>query len=221
LAGDVGDVRVTAKINASLKAYRWTARAASDALGAAVGALAKDDALLRRLAAFTDTEDTKAAESMLREIETSAVGALLQPLAESKDGKSADIPRPEEYSAPGSGYFFARCQIGDTLELGVLLWPGTVRRWLEKDAPKPARMPGNTVSRSSALDTQTVSVEIVAGEAELVLEELRGLSEGVVIKLDRRLDQPLSVRLVGDGVVCAGHLGSNGSRRAVQVIAKN
>jgi flagellar motor switch protein FliM len=61
----------------------------------------------------------------------------------------------------------------------------------------------------------------MAGEAELVLDELRGLSEGVVIKLDRRLDQPLSVRLTGDGVVCTGHLGSNGSQRAVQVIAKN
>lgn len=220
LSGDVGDVRVTAKPNATLKGYRWTVHTGPENIGAAVGVVAKDDSLVRRLAALGDSDDTKTVETLLREIETSAIDALLGSLIDSADNKAADIPRSDEYLAPGNGYFFARCEFGDTLELSVLLWPGTVRAWLEKELPRTARRLG-TVSRLNALDTQTVTMEIIAGEAELALDELRGLSAGVVIKLDRRLDQPLPVRLTGDGIVCVGHLGSNGEQRAVQVATKN
>jgi len=59
--------------------------------------------------------------------------------------------------------------------------------------------------------------EAVAGEAELALEELTTLAVGDVIRLNRKISEPLQLRVRGGGVVCAARLGSTTGRTALQL----
>ena len=62
-------------------------------------------------------------------------------------------------------------------------------------------------------------LEVYAGESELALPELATLAIGDVIKLDRRLEDPALVKLGAGAPLCAGHLGTDGNHKAVQLAA--
>jgi flagellar motor switch protein FliM len=70
---------------------------------------------------------------------------------------------------------------------------------------------------SRALQTQRVVLDGVAGEAELALEDLTTLAVGDVIKLNRRISEPLQLCIRGGGVVCAARLGASKGRTALQL----
>ena len=82
--------------------------------------------------------------------------------------------------------------------------------------PRPAvGSPVEPVSR--ALQAQVVELDGIVGEAELAVEELSTLAVGDVIRLNRKISEPLQVRLGGGAVVCAARLGSLKGRTAVQL----
>jgi flagellar motor switch/type III secretory pathway protein FliN len=211
----VPDVTVQTEADAT-REYSWTARQLASGAGIAVGTPADDTSLRLVLTGTVDASSVDVNDPVLAELEKSAIRALFDLLLHAAESTSTDTPSPQEYRVPGSGYVMLRCRFENAFELSILLWPKTVDQWLGQKTEKAARKV--SVSRLEALDSQTVTLDVVVGEAEIAFEELRGLCEGVVIKLDRRLDQPLQLRLVGDGTVCSGHLGLNDDRRAVQVV---
>ena len=118
---------------------------------------------------------------------------------------------------PGVGdcFVFGRCQLG-SLSLLVVLWPGTVLASLAPAAPRNFNSsPVEALSR--ALQAEAVVLEGIAGEAELAIEELSTLAVGDVLKLDRRISEPLQVRIQGGGVVCTARLGASLGHTALQL----
>jgi flagellar motor switch/type III secretory pathway protein FliN len=192
----------------------WTVRQRTAEVAAAVGLSTSAASSLRRcLTGIAESTD----DAVLHEVDDAAVSSLLQLLLGTGECGNGEVPTPQAVAAPGSGYVSMKCRFDDGFELDVLLWPKTVEAWLSEAAAKTSQK-RVSVSRLDALDSQTVTIDVVAGEAEIAFEEFRSLCAGVVIKLDRRLDQPLHLRLAGEGVVCSGHLGVNDDRRAVQVV---
>jgi len=201
----------------SIELRDWTAKRVGTETAAAVGIKKGDTSLRVSLTGTAEQSSLDLEDPMLEELERKAIQALLESSLGSGDRTDIDMPAPQEFEARGSGYVVLQCRWEGALELHLLLWPKTVEAWLGQAGTKTARRV--SVSRLDALDTQTVKLEVIAGEAEIAFDELRSLCEGVIIKLDRRLDQPLQLRVQGDGVVCAGHLGLNDDRRAIQVVA--
>jgi flagellar motor switch/type III secretory pathway protein FliN len=217
LSGELGAPHVTTQSEVSSDEVRWVARAATDGRGAAIG-LPSIESLQQRLTA--SLEFFKPTHSPLfRELEEAAILSLGHSLV-GTEGEVVTFPSTQDIQAPGSGYVLLRCGFEDDFALHLLLWPKTVEEWLV-DGGVQTRRPRVSVSRMEALDSQTVRLEVLAGEAEIAFEEFRSLCEGVVIKLDRQLSQPMQLRLVGDGVVCAGHLGVSEDRRAVQIVTSD
>jgi Type III flagellar switch regulator (C-ring) FliN C-term len=117
---------------------------------------------------------------------------------------------------PTDGQVFGHCRLGDVLELIITIWPETVQRCLAIEAPRRvATAPLEPLS--GALQTQRVVLEGIAGEAELALEELTTLAVGDVIRLNRRISEPLQVCIRGGGAVCAARLGASAGRNALQL----
>ncbi|HKQ31376.1 MAG TPA: FliM/FliN family flagellar motor C-terminal domain-containing protein [Burkholderiales bacterium] len=199
-----------------LPACTWTARRIGTE-SVAIGVTAGDTSLRSGLVGTAEQSSLDLDDPLLGELERKAVQALLDALIESGNRADVDMPSSQEIQAPGSGYAALHCRWSETLEIHLVLWPQTVQAWLGQSTVKTTQRV--SVSRIDVLDSQTVKLEVVAGEADIAFDELRSLSEGVVIKLDRRLDQPLQLRLLGDGAVCAGHLGVREDRRAIQIVA--
>lgn len=222
LCGDssVPQVTVTELDSKSYEAQRWSVCVGANGLVIAGGVRTGDDALRRRLTGSSEQIPVNTRGPLFETLEQSAIKALLDLLLGATVKECAVMALPAEFLAPGSGYVFALCRFDEAFDLGVLLWPQTVRAWLDGKLPSTAPGRKAVASRHDALGSQTVALEVVAGEIDIVFDELRALSEGVVIKLDRRLDHPLQVRLAGDGVLCAGHLGLNGERYAVQLVTE-
>ena len=114
------------------------------------------------------------------------------------------------------GQVFGHCRLGDTLDLIITIWPETVQRCLASDAPRRAAA-APVEPLSGALQAQRVVLDGVAGEAELALEELTTLAVGDVLKLNRKISEPLQVRIRGGGVVCAARLGASKGHTALQL----
>jgi len=114
------------------------------------------------------------------------------------------------------GGVLGHCRIGDTLDLLITLWPDTIHRLLVPDAPRRGvATPLEPLSR--ALQAERVVLNGIAGEAELALEDLTTLAVGDVIKLNRKISEPLQVCIRGGGVVCAARLGASKGRTALQL----
>jgi hypothetical protein len=93
------------------------------------------------------------------------------------------------------------------LEFQVVLYPRLTASYLGRSQARKRRF-GGLVRVHSAAVAQKLTLDICAGEAELTLPELA--------TLERRLDQPLHVKIAGGPLVCAAFLGSRERRRAVQ-----
>jgi hypothetical protein len=117
---------------------------------------------------------------------------------------------------PADGQVFGHCRLGEALDLIITIWPETVQRCLAPDAPRRAAVvPVEPLS--GALQAERVVLDGIAGEAELALEELTTLAVGDVIKLNRKISEPLQVCIRGGGVVCAARLGASKGRTALQL----
>jgi hypothetical protein len=123
---------------------------------------------------------------------------------------------PAFAGGPADGRVFGHCRLGDALELIITIWPETVQRCLAADAPRRAAA-APVEPLSGALQAQIVVLDGIAGEAELALEELTTLAVGDVIRLNRRISEPLQVCIRGGGAVCAARLGASKGRTALQL----
>jgi len=123
---------------------------------------------------------------------------------------------PAFAGGPADAQVFGYCRLGDSLDLVITIWPDTVQRWLAVEAPRRVAAPP-VEPLSGALQAQVVVLDGIAGEAELALEELTTLAVGDVIRLNRKISEPLQLRVRGGGVVCAARLGSTTGRTALQL----
>lgn len=114
------------------------------------------------------------------------------------------------------GFVVARCRLND-VEIYLVSYPSVTNAFLGINPATSKRRLGNLASRQSALTSQTAHVEVCAGDAELALPELATLTVGDVITLDRRLQDPALVKFGNGTVICAGYLGTQGERKAVQL----
>jgi hypothetical protein len=124
---------------------------------------------------------------------------------------------PPWAEGPHDGRVVGHCRVGNELELLISLCPQTVQRCLALDAPRGAAAVGTLEPLSTALQSEMVVLEGIAGEAELALEELTTLAVGDVIRLNRKISEPLQVCVRGGGVVCAARLGASRGRTALQL----
>jgi len=155
---------------------------------------------------------------LLEELGQSVLNAALAIPAASAEGGLvwSRAPAPDLAGGPGDGRVLGHCTLGDTLQLVMTLWPETVQRCLAVEVPRSAgQAPIEPLSR--ALQEEAVALEGIAGEAELALEELTTLAVGDVIRLNRKISEPLEVRIRGGGVVCEARLGVSKGRTALQL----
>jgi len=155
---------------------------------------------------------------LLEELGQSVLNAAFAMHSASAEGGPtwSRAPAPDLTGRPADGQVLGYCSLGDTLPLVVTLWPETVQRCLAAEAPRSeGQAPIEPLSR--ALQAEMVVLEGIAGEAELVLEELTSLAVGDVIKLNRKISEPLQVRVRGGDVVCEARLGVSRGRTALQL----
>jgi hypothetical protein len=156
------------------------------------------------------------ASSVNEQLVRALVTALFR--AAGKDGvKSPSVLESDEVRKNAAD-IVVQCVLGAEAELWFRLGPKTIDIWVANVAapvaPRTALVPAR-----EAVAGRAVSLRTFLGEAELTLNELQTLGVGDVIRLDRKLDQPLVVRL-SDVSVCTGYLGTIGDRKAVQLAAK-
>jgi flagellar motor switch/type III secretory pathway protein FliN len=72
-------------------------------------------------------------------------------------------------------------------------------------------------SRKGAVSDETVSVEAVLGESEVLVSELTKLAVGDVIVLGQRLGEPAALAIRGGGRIAGAAPGRVGAVRAVQI----
>ncbi len=101
----------------------------------------------------------------------------------------------------------------------LVLSAGLLDRVLEKSVPKWRGPAGDLVSIVEALATQPAELEVWLGEAELELAAIQSIAAGDVIRLQRKIDQPLYVCLKDnkDRELCAGFPGTYQGRKALQL----
>ena len=152
---------------------------------------------------------------MLEELGAGILDALsAKPPAEAAVAWTFAASPPMDAGA-GNCFVFGQCQLG-SLSLLVVLWPGTVLASLAPTAPRRSNsLPVEALSK--ALQAEAVVLEGIAGEAELAVEELSTLAVGDVLKLDRRISEPLQVRIHGGDVVCSARLGASRGHTALQL----
>jgi hypothetical protein len=114
------------------------------------------------------------------------------------------------------GFVVAGCQLGADASLLLVLWPDTVHASV---SPAPNRRVAAPAVEplSRALQNEVVVLCALAGGAELAVEELTTLSVGDVIRLDRKMSEPLDVHVEGGSRVCGARLGSHHGHRALQL----
>jgi flagellar motor switch/type III secretory pathway protein FliN len=126
-----------------------------------------------------------------------------------------DEAPPETWLRPGAGAAIYSCELSPGFVLVLALSPELVAASLPK-AQSAAREP--LVAARRAVEPCAVIVEAVVGETEIELGELSQLAAGDVIVLDRKLDDPLLLRLDIGEPVGRIHLGTAGGKIAVQVV---
>ena len=131
---------------------------------------------------------------------------------------SAQPPALHDARRSGGGFLGVICRVGDIFTLRLVFWPDLIAGFTDEDARRRAAGSGNVIPRTRAIETQTVVLEAVAGEAELSLNELQTLAVGDVIRLDGWIEQPIVVRLSDMRHVCSGHLGMAKGRKAVRLV---
>jgi flagellar motor switch/type III secretory pathway protein FliN len=114
------------------------------------------------------------------------------------------------------GFVVASFRIGADTSLLVVLWPDTVHASVSPPPNRRVAAPA-VEPLSRALQNEVVVLCARVGGAELAVDELTTLSVGDVIRLDRKINEPLDVYVEGGSRVCAARLGSHHGRKALQL----
>lgn len=192
---------------------------------AAVGIAAdRHSALLTLLGVESDRADDGKEGDLLASLANRAWDALaakiiaVAPGAKLARSEWGAEPALEKASVSLNGYFVAHARIGGRLDLAIVLLPGAVQQALGKEAVGRVGGSESLTPMAQALEPERVTLEIVAGTADVPFEDLRTLRVGHVIRLDSRLDEAMEVHLVGDGMIGKGFLGARDGQLAVQLV---
>jgi Type III flagellar switch regulator (C-ring) FliN C-term len=164
-----------------------------------------------------------AGKKLIRELSSELFAQLGQTvldalLAKRKDGAANWISFAEERplaAHPGDSRVVYDCRLGDRLTVLLILSPATVLECLANTLTPAAAVQLEPLAR--ALQSETVVLEAIVGEAEIPVEELGTLSVGDVIKLNRKIHQPVQLSVRGGGPVCVARLGALRGRTALQL----
>lgn len=96
----------------------------------------------------------------------------------------------------------------------IALGGGVIERWVKSPEQPDVKL---LESRRSAVGTLKTALEVVAGHAELTLNDIVGLEVGDVIQIDTKLGEAFEIRAEGLHVATA-RLGVRGNQKAIQFI---
>ena len=116
----------------------------------------------------------------------------------------------------GEPAILCECRLDDRLTVVLAFSQPTVLESLASTA-SPSTGSVQLEPRARALQAETVVLEAIVGEAEIPVAELGTLSVGDVIKLNRKIHQPVQLCVRGGGVVCVARLGALRGRTALQL----
>lgn len=206
------DTAVVAK-----EAYRWLVAVAENELLVALGIPSNWG--LESVFVGAEVRDTKSTD-IAHELEAAALRALLQVLLEELKINGVVEPAFREHIDISSGetsIFNACCSIAvGATPIMVKFYSPAMSMSLPRSS-RPAKSDTALTTVRRALESHSVCIEVIVGEAELMLQEIRSLTAGDVIPLDRCIDDPLKIVFSGDGAVGAGYLGISDDRKAVQL----
>lgn len=223
--GNAAEIELWKKSDPKISAdIEWQVVTADADLAVGV-AVADPDALVTVLVGNTVTNESgdKQTNGIAEDLRRKSLHALAAMLINESNlvapdrslERTSTLPR-EEMWKDNHGFLVARCRIGQT-EIFILLYPRVTTAYLHADIPGTKRRGQGLVHRQSVLGSQATTLQISAGDAQLTLSELTTLTVGDVVTLDRRLRQPLLVKLSHDAVICKGYLGTQGEQKAVQL----
>jgi hypothetical protein len=152
--------------------------------------------------------------AMTQEFGAALVAALdTPPMADTRlHWKRGAVP---SFGGAGEAGMIAECTVGERLRLAIMLWPTTVLSCLTR-AQAPRSNYGPLEPLRGAIESGTVRLEVLAGEAEMAVGELATLKPGDVIKLNHKLERPLAVRIHEGEAIGTGYLGTRHGRPAVR-----
>ena len=128
------------------------------------------------------------------------------------------LPALQEISWPGSGWIMLSCQPGPAGSLLFLLSPDLAAAFIGIERQRHKSEPTGTVPIRRAIEQNSVTLDVIAGDAELTLSDLQTLQVGDVVRLDRKLHELLRIGVVDGESVCSGHLGAAKGSKAVQLL---
>jgi flagellar motor switch/type III secretory pathway protein FliN len=158
------------------------------------------------------------AEEMVRELGDGILESLC-PGKFGHDGRRWRVAKPTEVDAtqePGDS-LTALCRCTGQLTFQCRLPMATMLACLAAVQASRPRTPPPSVRLSEALQAKPVVLEVIVGEAELAIGELADVRVGDVLKLQRALSEPFSVRVRGGSPVCGARLGTYEGRATVQL----
>lgn len=136
-----------------------------------------------------------------------ALACLVERLAAGSDARLTP-EAPVHLGEPGRATLRVTIGVG----AGLTLWiepPPRERR-------APARL-GPLATATGALHRQTVTVDVWLGQTELELGALQTLAVGDVLRLAKKLDEGVELRLNDERLPCVGYLGAVDGRVAIEV----
>jgi len=209
-------------------AARWLVVSRGDTALAAIGAL--EDGVMETLVtglAAKDTEGDTASrasrrlgEVLLQELAIGLMQAVDIKVDRGACAWSPAPPRNQELTRPGSGWAYLKCEWGVCGSLSVLLSPEVLAGTVDGATRHSGKNAKTVTPLRRAIEGRPVRVSVVLGEAELELCDLETLTAGDVIRLDRKISEPLSIRTESGDVVCGAQVGVLDGRRAIQLVMK-
>lgn len=110
------------------------------------------------------------------------------------------------------------CQPGPAGPLLFLLSPDLVATYINLEQQRHKSGPAGTIPIRRAIEQNSVTLDVIAGDAELTLSDLQTLQVGDVVRLDRKLHELLRIGVVDGESICSGHLGATKGSKAVQLL---
>lgn len=160
--------------------------------------------------------DRMTAASLAAAAARSMLDQLVERLDAALGAPGERMPLPH---APGSGALLLKVGCGAEV-LFCLVSPAALHaRFPRRQQALPAALA--PVRFGALFGTLPVLLPIRAGAAQLTLGSLASLAVGDVIRLDRPVDQPLSVHGAGGEHLCNGYLGLQGGEVSIEVVSKN
>lgn len=124
------------------------------------------------------------------------------------------------WTSRGSGYLCYNIFLGkDSLKL--VIPPNLVEALIGKDQqPVTPVTKSDLTDRLNAASSNSLDLELVAGNVEVRLGDLHMLAAGHVIPLDNKIDQPLQLRVAGGQTIGKAYLAACGENKAIYLTGK-